>query len=67
MNLNLKCEDLKQEIINLINSSDLPLSLVYYMFQNLSIEIQSLYMNTLRQERKKEQEQNKENSNQNKE
>ena len=66
MNLNLKCEDLKQEIINLINSSDLPLSLVYYMFQNLSIEIQSLYMNTLRQERKK-QEQNKENSNQNKE
>ena len=67
MNLNLKCEDLKQEIINLINSSDLPLSLVYYMFQNLSMEIQSLYMNTLRQERKKEQEQNKENSNQNKE
>lgn len=67
MNLNLKCEDLKQEIINLINSSDLPLSLVYYMFQNLSMEIQSLYMNTLRQERKKEQEQNKEKSNQNKE
>lgn len=67
MNLNLKCEDLKQEIINLINSSDLPLSLVYYMFQNLSIEIQSLYMNTLHQERKKEQEQNKEKSNQNKE
>ena len=56
MDFNLKCENFKKDLVNLINSNDdLPISVVYYIFQSLYNEIENLYMNTVYQQKKKKE------------
>lgn len=47
MDFNLQCENLKSEIIKIINQSDLPIAVVYYIFQSIYTEIENTYFGTI--------------------
>ena len=42
-NFNLKNEEFRQKLIELINTSDLPISNVYFIFQLVGKEIEDVY------------------------
>ena len=64
MDFNLKCENFKQKVMTLINQSDLPISMIYYMFQSLYKDIEATYINAIYQQKKKEEAKQQENKNQ---
>lgn len=53
---NLKCENFKQQLVNIINNSELPISSVYYIFQLLYKDIEETYYNILKMESNKNRE-----------
>ncbi len=55
MDFNLKCNNLRSEIIKNINESNLPIAVIYYMFQSLYIEIENTYFKTINQIQLKQQ------------
>lgn len=55
MNFNLKCDDFKSKIIEIINQSDLPIAVVYYIFQSVYTEIENTYFGTINSARLKQQ------------
>lgn len=55
MDFNLRCDNLKSEIIKVINQSDLPIAVIYYMFQNLYTEVEHTYFGTINSARLKQQ------------
>ena len=56
MNFNLKCDIFKTNILNIINQSELPISVIYYILQNIYNQIQKTYYGTINQIRLEEQE-----------
>lgn len=60
-NFNLKCENLKQSIINIINESHLPISSVYYIMELLKLDLEKQYYAILNQESLSTEESNTEN------
>ncbi len=55
MNFNLKCDDFKSKIIEIINQSDLPIAVVYYIFQSIYTEIENTYFGTINSARLNQQ------------
>lgn len=53
--INIKTEEFKQNLYNLINQSNLPISNVYYVMKDVFKELEGIYLNTLQQERIKRQ------------
>jgi hypothetical protein len=49
-NFNLRCENFKQELINNINESGLPISSIYYIYQLVFKELEMTYYATLNSE-----------------
>ena len=48
--INMKSEELKNSLYNLINNSDLPISNVYFIFQLITQELESTYYQILNEE-----------------
>lgn len=58
--INIKTENFKQNLLKLINSSELPVANVYFVFQLIEKELEKTYYTTLnfeltKQQQKKEQ------------
>lgn len=49
---NTRCENLKQTLINNINESNLPISVIYYMAKSIMSDIESTYYGVLNSEAK---------------
>lgn len=49
--INLQSENFKENLINLINSSNLPISNVYFIFQLVGKEIEDAYNHTIEEEK----------------
>lgn len=47
---NTRCENLKQSLIDSINQSNLPISVVYYMAKSIMSDIESTYYGVLNNE-----------------
>ena len=58
--INIKTEEFKQNLYNLINQSNLPISNVYYVMKDVFKELEGIYLNTLQQERIRRQKTKKE-------
>lgn len=46
-NFNTKLENLKKDLITLINNSEMPVGVVYYLLKDISSEVESSYKQTL--------------------
>lgn len=44
--INLQIDNFKTEMVNLINESNLPIAVVYYVLKDVFLEVESLYNNT---------------------
>lgn len=55
--INLVVEDVKAQIIDTINHSGLPISVVYYIMKDIMYDLDANYTNYIEQARKREQEQ----------
>jgi hypothetical protein len=60
--LNLKCEQLKQMIVNCINTSGVPISSAYYIMQLLTSDLEKTYYNQLKVEQEEQQKSEQEQS-----
>lgn len=49
--INLQIEDLKNDCVSLINQSGLPISVAYYLFKDIMVDLQTSYENYLKQAR----------------
>ena len=49
--MNLQIEQTKNEIINVINNSGLPIGVIYYLFKDINTEVANEYGKTLNAER----------------
>lgn len=47
---NTRCENLKQALINTINQSDLPISVVFYIAKSIMLDIETTYYGVLNKE-----------------
>ena len=47
MDFNLRCENLKSEVIKIINKSELPIAVIYYIFQSIYTVIDNTYFGTI--------------------
>lgn len=47
MNINLQCEKFREQLIDNINNSNLPISSVYYIYQLILIELEKTYYASL--------------------
>jgi hypothetical protein len=47
---NLKCENFKRQLINVINESGLPISSIYYIYQLVGQDIERTYYGTINTE-----------------
>ncbi len=56
--MNLQIENVRQNIIDVINNSQLPIGVIYYLFKDISKEVADEYKRSLsfEQQQKKEQE-----------
>ena len=63
--MNLQIENVKQNIINVINNSGLPIGVIHYLFKDISKEVADEYNKALmfEQQQKKEQELKKQEEN----
>ena len=57
INLNLQAERIKNEIYNIINNSQLPGALIYYIFKDILINIEKEYFHQLQKQQNKQQKQ----------
>jgi len=66
--INIKIEEIKNELFNIVNNSGLPFSAIYYLFKDFMNDLTNAYNETLNNEyqRYKEEEQ-KESENENEE
>ena len=48
--INIRSEQLMQNIVSLINNSNLPISNVYFIFKNIMQDIENTYYSVLNQE-----------------
>lgn len=47
---NTRCENFKRDLINNINQSDLPISIVYYVMKTVMSDVESTYYGILNNE-----------------
>ena len=65
MNFNLQCDNFKNNILNVINESKLPIAVIYYILKSLLSDIEVQYydtisqLNLVQQQNKKEKEEQK--------
>ena len=52
--MNLQIEKIKQDIINIINNSGLPIGVIYYLFKDIDSEISSEYNRALNYEKQQQ-------------
>lgn len=57
--MNLQIENVKQNIINIINNSGLPIGIIYYLFKDINAEISSGYNKALNYEKQQQLEKEK--------
>lgn len=65
--INTKTENFKRSLLQLINSSELPVSNIYYVFQLINKELEKTYYSTINSELSELQSQEKEEENNEKE
>ena len=53
--MNLQIENVKQDIIDVINNSQLPIGVIYYLFKDISKEVANEYNKTLMLEQQQKQ------------
>ena len=58
--INIKTENFKRSLLQLINSSELPISNIYYVFQLINKELEKTYYSTINSELSELQNQEKE-------
>ena len=56
----LECEKLKQQIINLLNSNNLPPIIKYYIIKDIYAQIENGYIDYINEQLKQQQKQKKE-------
>ena len=56
----LGCEKLKQQIVNLLNSNNLPPIIKYYIIKDINSQIENSYINYINEQLKQQQKQKKE-------
>lgn len=61
MDFNLRCENFKTEISKIINQSELPVAVIYYIFQSIYTQIQHTYYGTINSIRLQQQKKSIEN------
>lgn len=54
MNINIQIENTRQELINHINNSQLPIGVVSLIIKDIYREVQALYQDTLKQEQQQQ-------------
>lgn len=59
-NINIKTEQFKQILYDVINQSNIPISNAYYVMKDVFKELEGIYLNALQQEGLKRQKANKE-------
>lgn len=62
-NINLESEDFKIKLINTINKSDLPISLIYYILKDIFHDFENSYfkmLNKIQEQQQQNQQQGKE-------
>ena len=47
MNINLQIEDFRNKLYNLVANCELPISMVYYIYQNIGQELENTYFKVL--------------------
>ncbi len=52
MNINIQTENTKNQIINILNNAEMPISLIYYMMKDLLKDIENQYYNQVAIEQK---------------
>lgn len=52
--MNLQIENVKQQVINVINNSNLPIGTIYYMFKDILNEVGTEYDRALASERQQQ-------------
>lgn len=45
--INVLAEDFKASLVNLINQSGLPLTIVYYIYKDVAYDLEKTYYNTI--------------------
>lgn len=58
--ISLTAEKLKQQIINLLNSQDLPPIIKYYIIKEINAQVEDSYINYINMQLQKEKEQKQE-------
>lgn len=58
MDFNLRCDNFKKNLIKLIDDSELPIAVIYYICQNIFSQVQKSYFGTINQAILKEQQEN---------
>lgn len=53
--MNLQIENVRQDIIDVINNSQLPIGVIYYLFKDISKEVANEYNKTLMLEQQQKQ------------
>ena len=66
MDFNLKCENLKNNLLKVINESKMPMAAIYFIFKSIFSDIQDQYYKTINdlilvQQNKEEKEENENN------
>lgn len=56
----LECEKLKQQIVNLLNSNNLPPIIKYYIIKDIDAQIENGYIDYINEQLKQQQKQKKE-------
>ena len=54
MNINTQIENTRQELVNHINNSQLPIGVVSLIIKDIYREVQALYQDTLKQEQQQQ-------------
>lgn len=54
--INMKTEEFRSALFNIINQSNLPVSIVYYVFKDVGQELENIYYGTLNSEAEEIQE-----------
>ena len=68
MDFNLKCENLKNNILKTINESQMPIATIYYIFKSIFVDVQNQYYKNInelilaQQNKEKERDKTEENN-----
>ena len=50
----LQCNNFRENLLNTINQSQLPITVIYYTFKDILSELEKLYFKTLKEQQEKE-------------